>query len=148
MGGHRNIGKQYFSKPSHLEIHFDSNSSFSKKSCRNFYWRKKKWEKRNFRTNQTVDVEFQLHRSPKCSRTSDSCSPCNFASATTRVCQNITYSTVSVKKSQNHSISKNRFFKNFAWICPHQADFAVIYTFCIGPHKAPLDSASCHGIVM
>ena len=41
--------------------------SISKKSCRIFYWRKKKWEKQKFGSYETVDNEIGLHRSPKCS---------------------------------------------------------------------------------
>ena len=37
------------------------------------------------------DGECWLHRSPKCSWTSDSCLSCFFTSATTRVCQNMRY---------------------------------------------------------
>ena len=45
LQGHRMIGNHFFDKPLHLESNFYVFDRFQKKSCRNFYWRKKKWEK-------------------------------------------------------------------------------------------------------
>ena len=67
LQGHRMIGNHFFDKPWHLESNFYVFDRFQKKSCRNFYWRKKKWEKQNGLSYETVDSEIGLHRSPKCS---------------------------------------------------------------------------------
>ena len=83
--------KHYFDKPSELEIEYMFFWRKSGKSCRNFYWRKKKWEKQKNGTFGAGNRKSWLHRSPKCSRTSDSYLPYLFTLATMRVCQNIRY---------------------------------------------------------
>ena len=101
----REAKKHYFDKPSELEMEYDQKFPMEQKFFKNFRWSKKKWEKHKIWTYGARNRKSWLHRSPKCSWTSDSCLACFFAPATTRVCQNMRYrlqgnikSTSQVKK--------------------------------------------------
>ena len=106
--------RQYFDKPSELEIEYLFFQRFRGKFCGNFYMRKKKWEKRKNTSNGAGDRICWLHRSPKYPCTSDSCLVCFFTFASTRVCQNMRYWLRYHHQSAIHTIFFPNIFSYFS----------------------------------
>ena len=137
---HRELGKWYFCKPFELEIKNDEIWRFRGKFCRNFYMRKKTWEKRIFGRFLTGIGEIGLHLSPKFSWMMNSHSSCFFTSPTTRVCQNITGFKIHAKM-HFVDIKNDSFLKIFVlsciWLILPNSKYRISSNFQISADSVP-----------